>query len=548
MPFRQNAARIAEIARILARHGWESAGRIVGFERGVRGRPHEGPIVLPPDRLRALLAELGPTYVKVGQILSTRADIIPQEYVAELEKLQDEGEPFPIEQVREVIEAELGAPPEEIFAEFDPEPFAAASLAQVHAARIEGVGEVVVKVQRPEARRIIETDIQLLYLAARALEATFPQLKRYDLLALTDELARRLREELDFNHEGRNTDRIRENMADVASVVIPEVIWDYCSSRVLVLKRIRGVKVKDEEGLRRLGVDRAEVAQRLAKIMFRQIYVDGLFHADPHPGNVVVFEDGRIGLLDFGLVGYLDRHARDVLVDMLLALRREDPGRFADDLLSLCGEKVEVDYAAFADDVARVIRGFRSQLPEERKVSAVLRDGLKVFREHRVAVPSEIALLVKTFIVFEGVCRRLDPQFDTLKAAEESVLQVMAGRLEPARLVAALVDTGHDLVELLLDAPRAVGEVLRKAARGEMRVNVLHRGLEEFGARLDRTVNRLAWALVVSACIVGSSILVQADMPPRIHGYPVAGMISFAVSGALAAVLLWHIYRSGRLG
>jgi len=550
MALRRHAARLAEVSATLVRHGWHPALHFLGLDRFMRRKPSdEGDVAaLPPGTLREVLSELGPTYVKVGQLLSTRRDLIPPAYVAELEKLQDAGDPIPQAALMETLAEEIGDVGA-VFEHFDYTPLAAASLGQVHAARLAGHGDVIVKVQRPEAHDTIVTDIQILFRLARAFEAASAMAREIGVVRIVEDLAEQLRSELDYGHEGRNADRIRHNLGPDARVRVPEIHWDCTTRRVLVMERFTGCKITQVDRLVAWGLDPKDVARRFALALLRQIFLDGLFHADPHPGNVVVFEDGDIGLLDFGIVIHIDRVTRDRLLDLIVAIHRGDGDRFADSLLLLCRNADRMRRRnEFVQDAEGVLRHYLAVPPADGRVGVTLRDAMSLVLQYRLSMPSEVAALVRAVVAFEGTCKRLDPEFEILDVASGLILEKARQRLGRRELVAAAALSGADAIDLILSGPRLVTDLLSRAAYGRLKLNLEHWGVTEFTEKLDKIANRLSYALVVSACIVGSSILVQANFGPTVGaGWPMIGLVGFGISSILGFGLLWNIIRSGRL-
>jgi len=544
--FRRHASRVAEVAAALIRHGWHPALRYLGLDRFRRRDQSEDETALPASSLRAMLSELGPTYVKVGQLLSTRPDLIPPAYVEELEKLQDQGEPIPLDQVRAVLREELGDP-DEAFEDFDPQPLAAASLGQVHRARLRGVGAVIVKVQRPGAREVVETDLEILFQLARALQAASSRARRIDVVSVVEDVASLLRSELDYTAEGRNADRLRSQLAPGAPVRIPKVHWEHTTRRVLVMECLTGCKVTDLGALRAMGLSPERIAEHLASVLLRQIFIDGVFHGDPHPGNVQAFRDGSIGFVDFGVVGHLDGASRKRLLEMLTAIYRGEGEAFAEHLLALCYRNEHVNRTAFSQDAEAVVREFLALPPEEGRLSVALRNALRIVLKHSLSLPPAVPLLVRCVVSFEGVCKALDPDFEILDLAARMLFEAAASRLNPRSLGVSAMLAGADAVDLLLNSPRMVNDILSKMATGRISVNVEHRGLRDFADRLDKIANRLAYALMVAAALLSSSMLIQLNEGPTFYGLPIVGLAAFVLCFVLGVELLWTILRSGKL-
>lgn len=541
--------RYTEIARVLARHGWHGALGYLGLERRLRGRSPEGARaqeLLPATALREILSELGPTYVKIGQVLSTRPDLLPEPYVRELEKLQDQAPPVPFEQITATLEEALGKPVHEVFESFCDKPVASASISQVHRAVYEG-RDVAVKVQRPDIEPTIEADFVILRGLIQQLEATWPLARRHDLRSLVGDLHETLRQELDFEREGRNADRLRASVGKDPGVRVPRVEWAVTTRRVLVTEFLDGAKVTDEEALGKLGVSRAKAARELGEAMMRQIFVTGIFHGDPHPGNILVLHDGAIGFVDLGNVVTLTGRTRELLLTMFLSLHRGDSPAFADALTDLACADDNFDRRGFIREVDRLLSEYQSGSGAEGRIGRVLRRAMALVLRHGLRLSGDVGVLVKACVQFEGICRRLDPGFEVLDHVDAVLLRNVLHGVTPSAAAATALSSATDVWKLAQVAPRSLSQILSRLAQGQFATTVHHAGLQEFGEHLDKIANRVAYSLIVSASIVGSSILVQSHVGPLMFGVSAFGLGAFAVSGLLGGVLLWNILKTGRL-
>ena len=423
-----STARLAQIVAVLARHGLGSVLAAVGLHEGKgaawRHRLSERSPT-PPEHLRIALEELGTTFVKLGQILSTRGDLLPPEYQAELARLQDAGPPEPVEAIRAVIADELGGPVERFYAAFDPVPLAAASIGQAHAARTVDGQDVVVKVRRPGVVEGVERDLELLQRLAHRAERYWKRVgQKYDVVGLTQEFADTLRAELDYSREAANAERLAAAFADDPMVQIPRVFRDLSTRRVLTLERVRGVKVTDLAALEAGHIDRAELARRAATIEMKMIFEDGFFHADPHPGNFFIDADGRIGLIDFGMVGSVDETVRLALVQVVGSLAAGDGDGLVDAFLRLGVVGAAINRRRLRADLLALTDDYLDRPLGDVSMNALLGDLLAMVRSHHLHLPPELALLVKTLGMSEGVGAQLDPSFRIT-----SVLLPFAGRL-----------------------------------------------------------------------------------------------------------------------
>jgi len=545
---RRHIRRYREIAAVLAKHGWGwLLHRIKLVEHLSRRVPKPG-AAEAPVHLREMLEELGPTFVKLGQLLSTRPDILPQSYVAELEKLQDTAPTLPIEQIHAVIESEFGVPIGEVFAEFDQIPLAAASLAQVHRAKLPGGVPVIVKVQRPGIVDHIETDIEIIYKRARFVENHWERARTYGLLDIVDEFATTLREELDYTREARNTDLLREMLARDGRVRVPQVYWHLTTSRVLTLEQVRGVKITDVPRNPTGRFNLKELANRLACAFADQVFVDGFFHADPHPGNILVDEDGSIALLDCGQVGRLDPESKAGALRMLMAFEQQDARALADEILSLGIAQEEVDVRRLTIDLGKVLRSYYGMPARAVNMGRVLMQVLNTSASHKVRLPASFAVLGKVFVNIDGICRQLDPDFNLTDVARgyvgKAVRMELTSKATAIEIYRALVA----MRSLIADLPEQIGRLMRKAVEGNLRLEFKHQGLDEVTDSLRASSNRIAIALIVAAIIVGSSLIVASANGAGTgwFGLPALGVLGYVLASVFGIWLIASIIRSSR--
>lgn len=501
-----------------------------------------------PTHLREVLEELGPTFIKLGQILSTRPDILPQSYISELEKLQDTAPTLPIQKVYAVIEAEFGAPAYQVFPEFEPTPLAAASLAQVHRAKLSDGTSVIVKVQRPGIEEQIETDIEIIYKRVQFVEHHWERGRTYGLTELVDEFAAILREELDYTREARNTDRLREVLSRHKRVKVPLVYWQYTTKRVLTLERLEGTKITEVGNKQGPGPDPTDLAKRLASLFVEQIFVDGFFHADPHPGNILVTSDGTIQLVDCGQVGRMDPETKAGIVRMLIAFEQQDVRALADEILFLGIAEEEVDVRRLTSDLDRVLRAYYGMPARAINIGQLLKLVLGVSAKHRVRLPANFAVLGKVLASIDGICRRLDPNVNFTEIARGYVGKAVRKELvfegSIAELYRALVATRGLLVSL----PEQLSRLMRKAVEGHLRIEFKHEGLDEVTESLRASSNRIAIALIVAAIIVGSSLIVATSGGPMPGwlGIPSLGLLGYVLASVFGVWLIVSIIRSAR--
>jgi len=541
--------RFQQIAQILARHGFGELLDLLGaapvfpLARALRRRPSLG----PPQRLRMALEELGPTFVKLGQVLSTRPDLLPPAYIAELARLQDTVPPEPWEPVRAQLEAELGAPVEEVFATLDPEPIAAASLAQVHAATLPDGAEVVVKVQRPDIEATINVDLDILADVARLLQTRTPLGELYDLPGIVEEFAATLRAELDFYREGHNADRFRANFANEPYLYIPKVYWEYTTRRVLVMERIRGIKIDDIAALDAAGYDRYRIGLHAARMVIKEVLEDGFFHADPHPGNFFVMPGEVIGAMDFGMVGYLSRRTRTDLVRLYVAAIQLDEEAVVDQLVRMGVVGGAVDRIGLQHDIGRLLRKYAGLPLKAIRARDVMEEAIPIAFRHHLRLPSELWLLGKTLAMMEGVGLKLAPDFDMFAVSRPYVQRFMREMASPRAWMPSLIRGMGDWAQLLDMLPRTGMQLLARAERGELEVSLRHQELGRALVYLDRLANRLALSILLAALIVGLALLVPAFHLAERGGLITALVIlGFALASLLGLWLVISLLRSGR--
>lgn len=543
--------RYQEISEVLARHGLGFLVGVTGLERwvpfhqGLMGHERRTEPYTNPEHLRLALEDLGPTFIKLGQLLSTRPDLLPPQYQTELAKLQDAAPPVPGATIRQLIRDELGFEPEEVFADFTLEPLASASIGQAHAATLHDGTPVVVKVRRPDVIPTIEADLDILQNLAVQIRHRWGAAADYNLPGIAAEFAQTLRAELDYLQEGRNAERFAENFASDPGVHIPRVFWETTTSRVLTLERIVGMKVNDLTGLDRAGIDRAALAVRSAGTAVKMVFEDGFFHADPHPGNLFIEADGRIGLIDFGMVGEVNDKLRGQLGVLLTALVRSDPGRVGSALLDLSVTRQPVDRSGLLADVTRFIALYEGRQLNQIEIGPLITQAVALMRNYHLQMPQELAKLLKMMIMAEGIGVELDPEFNLGAVLAPYVKKLMFSRFAPKELATRIAAAGADAAELAADLPELLRRVVDTLDTGGMEVHLRAAELEPLVGRMERIGNRLVAGMIAAALIGGVGSLTTGDKERWGSWEKPFMRAGLGAGSVLGAYLVWTSRRPG---
>ena len=539
----RDLGRLKDILGVLIRHGFGDTVRRLGLADRLQRAGHalrwdhaaDLARLAPPVQVRLAMEELGPTFVKLGQILAGRADLFGPEWIAEFEKLHSHVPAVPLETLRPQLREDLGDEPEVVFARFDTEPLAAASIAQVHRAQLHDGTEVIVKIRRPGIADTIAADLRLLARLAVVAEEQLPWLKPYRPQQLVKELAKSLQRELDLASECRNAERIAKNMVTMPWIVVPQVHWAHTRERVNVQDFIGGVPGHHLEQLAQDGYDRRLLAQRGAQAVLKMIVEDGLYHADPHPGNVFYLPGNRIAFIDFGMVGRLSARRREELLALLLGLVERNPQAVADVLLDWTGDGSHADIDALEAEIEAFVDQYYGVPLAQLSLGGMLNDVTTILREHRLALPSDLALLIKAFITLEGLGRGLDPDFHMAEEALPLLRKVMRAQYRPRVLAQKVWTNLRRTLSLVEKLPHDLSRLLRNARRGKLNIHLDIAHLRHVGDQLNQAANRISMALVIAALIVGSSIVMTVEGGPTLFGLPAFGFLGFcgAVVGAL---------------
>ncbi len=543
--------RYRQIGEVLAKHGLGYVASVVGlgrwlpFHHGMLGHARRDLPYTTPEHLRLALEELGPTFIKLGQLLSTRSDLLPPAYLGELSKLQDGAPPVATTVIRALIEQELGAPVEKLFNVFESEPLASASIGQAHAATLHDGTSVVVKVRRPDVIANIETDLEILQNVATQASRHWEAAADYNLTGLVSEFAHTLRDELDYLQEGRNAERFAHNFTSNPDVHIPRVFWPTTTSRVLTLERIVGTKVDDLDALDRAGINREELAKRAAGAAVAMVFDHGFFHADPHPGNLFIESDGRIGLIDFGMVGEINDALRQQLGTLLIALTSRTADPLADALLELSVVKRTVDLDRLNADLTEFMSLYQGRSIGEVAVGPLIRRLLALLRTYHLQLPRDVPLLLKFLLMIEGMGVQLDPQFNLGEVLKPYALRLARAHFSPEALAKLFARSGRDAAELALDIPTYLRRLLKEIDASGVEIGVRAADLDSTLSRIERIGNRLVAGMIAAALIKAIAELTEGDTKRWSTWEGPLMRVGLATTSALTAYLAWTARRTG---
>lgn len=540
----KNVQRLRHIVAVFARHGFEDVLDRMDLGRFMPKR--FAPSLAEPaeerttaERLRRALEELGPTFVKLGQLLSSRPDLVPQSFIEELTRLQDNVQIIPFDRVRKVVESELGRRLEEAYASFDEKPLAAASIGQVHAATLPTGEKVVVKVQRPDIQKIIETDVSLMQFLAGLLERYVPEARVANPRVFVEEFFQTLEYELDFVIEAANITKMSENLASVPEVVFPKVYKSHSTTKVLTMERFEGIRVNDVAALDQAGVDRKFIVSAGARAFFKSVLIDGLFHGDLHAGNLFILPGNRLGVIDFGIVGRLSDRARNQLANMVMALLTEDYENLCYMYAELGSASASIDFDNFQREVRNTLSPYMGLPLNEINLGRVLVEATKIAARYRIQVPGDWMIVFKAILTLEGMGRKLDPQFDLLATGRELVQELVKNQYSVERISKDLLWVAKDVAALLQVLPRQLRWMFRKLNANDFAIEIRSPELRRMRDQLDTNGQRMSLSVVIAGLFIAASIALQFSADGvRLAGYPLAAVLLFGLGGLLLFRLL----------
>ncbi len=549
----RDLGRVQEIAGILIRYGFGSVVQMLGITQALekvgktlRWQHVEDYTRLDtPQRLRRVLEELGPTFIKMGQILSTRVDLFPPAYIAEFEKLQDQAPAIEFSRLLPQLEEDLGGKLDEVFSEVDKTPLAVASLAQVHRAVLLDGTQVVLKIRRPGIRRTIEADLRLLNRLVDVMEDEDSELQRYHPREVIRQFTQSLRRELDFAAECRNAERIAENFQENPNIVIPKVYWEWTGERLNVQEYISGISGKNIDQLEAAGLSRKLLAERGTEAILKMIMEDGFFHADPHPGNVIYLSGNRLAFLDFGMVGRLSENRREQVVSFLYGMLNHMPERVVE-ILEDWSDVIQTDEQALAVEIEAFVDQYSALAIKDLNLPLMMGDLMSILRDHHLSLPPDLALLIKAYITLDGFGRHLDPDFQTLEFATPYVQKLMIERYKPDAIARRGWRNLMNMADMLAGFPKEMHHLLRATRKGLIPVEISVKRMDAHVDKIDRAVSRLTMGIVTAALIIGTSIMMTVKGGPEIMGLPAFGFFGYIFAALGGVWLLFSIWRSGK--
>ncbi|MGE0617023.1 MAG: ABC1 kinase family protein [Bacteriovoracia bacterium] len=538
----KNVQRFRHIVAVFARHGFSDIVQRMDLGRYLPTRfvPQDEDLQQnTPMRLRKAFEQLGPTFVKLGQVLSTRPDLIPEPFIEEFTKLQDDVNPLPYAVIKSVLERELGARTETEFRFIQAEPLASASIAQVHEAELKDGTKVVIKVQRPELQQIIDTDISLLAFMAKLLERYIPETRLISPVTIVDEFFRTLSNETDFQIEANNILKITENMKTFPEIVIPRVYRDLSTERVLTLQKIEGIPVNNLKELDRQGVDKKFLVRTGSRAFFKSIMIDGLFHGDLHGGNLFAMPNNQIGIIDFGIVGRLSQKSRDKLANMVMAILTEDYENLCITYAELGAADPSTDFDAFERDVRATIAPYLGLNISEVNSGRVLIEATKVAAKYNIKVPSDWMIVFKGILTMEGMGRSLDPHFDFIAEGHDLIKDLVKNQFSTQRLSKEAMWIAKDVGALLQVLPRQIRWMFKKFNRNDFALEIKSPQLDEIREQMEANGKRTSLSIVVAGLFIASSVALQFATPFQLIGMPVISAAYLIIGGLLMIRVLF---------
>ena len=536
--------RYREILTILSKYGFsfiaEKVGEGIPFNR-IKSRLIDD--LSRGERIKLAIEELGPTFIKLGQILSTRYDLIPDDISRELESLQDDVYEVDIEKIKQIFIDETGQTIEEVFECFDEKPLAAASIGQVHSAILKTGEHVVVKVQRPGIRKTIEQDIEIVKNMARLIDENLNESGSLKATEIIDEFSKSITTELDYIHEAHSAQKMKINARKDKNVVIPKIYWDITTKKVIIMENIKGIKVNNKKALAERNWDKELISEIIAKSFMEQVFLHGLFHGDPHPGNILIVDKDVVSFIDFGIVGYIDNQMLDFIITTLRAISDKNVGKIIEKLIDIDSITIETEESSLRADIFNIINYYFDLPMDKIDFGEGLNEFLSVLYKHKLRVPSQLTTLIKAMVTLEGSLKNLDPHFNLLKMSSDIMDKLKKKKFESLNFKDTL-NTTLNIYDTCKKIPGQMLSILNKVEKNQIKVTMKQEGLEDLEGEINNLTNKISLSLLVSSLIVGSSIVIHADIRPRVFGVPLFGVVGYLIGLVMGLVFIISAIRS----
>lgn len=550
----KNIQRLRQIITILVKHGFYPIierihlTKLISLPQRILGKKAsaEQAAVSFAVRTRLAFEELGPTFIKFGQIVSTRPDILPEDFIKEFLKLQDEVPPFPFQDVIKVIEQEFKKPVNELFKEIEEKPLAAASIAQVHKAIAVDGEQIVIKIQRPDIETTIDNDISILQYLAKLIMRYIPESRVYDPVGMVEEFAMTIKREMDFTLEASYTERFKKNHSDDPRVIIPGIYWNLTGRKVLTMERITGIKIDNIKKLKEGGIDTEKLSHIVAEVLFRQVFEFGVFHGDLHSGNIFVVGHEQVAFVDFGIVGRIDKEMQENLADIFVGLVREDYELLTRIYLRMGILPEDIDEVAFKREYQDMLFSYFGKPFKRTSIGELFMNYIRLASRYRIRMPRELLLLDKCILELEGLGRLLHPDVNVLVESQQFARRLIAKRFGPSAVAKGAVDTMREYQTFIHTFPLQMSQILKKMMSDKFTIDFVHKGLEDLMGEMDRSSNRLTFGIILAALIIGSSLVMAFGSGPKLFGYPFLGIAGFVIAGFLGLWLAFMILKSGK--
>ncbi|AOY76949.1 ABC1 kinase family protein [Clostridium formicaceticum] len=544
----KNLRRYKKIGEVLVKYGFTFAaeklsekGYIPKFILNIKQYEKQ---LTDGEKLRLACEELGPTFIKLGQIMSTRRDIFPEEVVSQLAKLQDDVNPFPFEIAKNLFEKEMKLPIEACFKEFDSTPIASASIGQVYKATLKTGEKVVVKIQRPSIHEIIVRDLDILFNLARLLDEHMDKEKPYNLLEIVDEFSHVITKELDYSLEGRNAEKFYSQFKSDDKIYIPKVYWDFTSKKVLTLQRVYGIKIMDSEGLKAKGWNLEKLATITANCFMKQVFVHGFFHGDPHPGNIFAVGSSKISFIDFGVVGYLDKGTMGFISNLFTAATRRDVEKIVNILMEIDALAPDTNIRRLKEDISFLINLYYNMPLSKLNLGEALKKVMEIAYTNKIKLPSQFTVLLKAIITLEGSVKFLNPEFSLSQISKNVVKEIYLDRFHPKNLIGEMKDYSEEILYGIKYLPKQIRNLIKKIESNQIKFQLEQIGFEKLQDELTRMTNKLSLSLISSALIVGSSLIIQSASGPMLWGVSLFGIIGYLLASILGLGIILSILLS----